>query len=308
MAITHRIRTAVVPAAGQGTRMLPATKAVPKELLPIIERPAIQFIVDEVIGAGVEHLVIVTSPVKPAIADYFRPAPDLAATLDRQGRGSLADRLRQVGVDLAVTFVHQDEPRGLGHAVGCARSAIDDEPFFVVLPDELMENSSLLTSMAELYARTHQGVVALKAMERDQLSRYGIVTPVGETFPIGDSTAVAIANIVEKPTPERAPSDLAIIGRYLLTPDIFEIIDRLPYDDGEIQLTAALNVQASNHPLSGLISAIGRWDVGHPQGWFEAVVAVGVNHPEIGAGIREWLRHVVDTHDLTSPGQVSRQK
>lgn len=290
MANTHRIRTAVVPAAGSGTRMLPATKAVPKELLPIVERPAIQFIVDEVMGAGVEHLVIVTSRTKPAIEDYFTPSPDVEAALERQGRDHLAEQLRRVGRDLQVSFVYQEAPLGLGHAVGCARPAVGDEPFFVLLPDELMADASLLVDMADLLAATDRGVVALKAMERRLLSRYGIATPVGERRRSGAGTALPIAGIVEKPDVDAAPSDLAIIGRYALTADVFDILaDVRPGPSGEIQLTDALNVQADRHPLTGFVSEVGRWDIGHPRGWLEAVITFGLADPEVGDSLREWL-------------------
>lgn len=290
MANTHRIRTAVVPAAGSGTRMLPATKAVPKELLPILERPAIQFIVDEVLGADVEHLVIVTSRTKPAIEEYFAPSPDVEAALERQGRGHLAEQLRRVGRDLQVSFVYQEAPLGLGHAVGCARPAVGDEPFFVLLPDELMADASLLVDMADLQAATGRGVVALKAMERHHLPRYGIVTPMGEPRRAGAGTALPIARIVEKPDVDAAPSDLAIIGRYALTADIFDILaDVRPGPSGEIQLTDALNVQADRHPLTGLVSEVGRWDIGHPRGWLEAVIAFGLADPEMGESLRVWL-------------------
>lgn len=306
MAVAHRIRTAVVPAAGMGTRMLPATKAVPKELLPILERPAIQFIVDEVLGAGVEHLVMVTSRTKPAIEDYFAPSPDVEDALVRQGRTDAAEQLRRIGRDLRVTFVHQDAPRGLGHAVGCARTAVAGEPFFVVLPDELMEDSSLLRAMSDVFGDSERGVVALKRVPRADLGRYGIVTPVGEVRNRSGASVVPIADIVEKPSIESAPSDLAIIGRYALTPDVFDIIDGLPTGTtGEIQLTDALDVQAATAPLSGLITDIGRWDVGNPRGWLEAVVAVGLQHPEFGDGFREWLQGTIESSTSRSPGRSS---
>lgn len=311
MAITHRIRTAVVPAAGQGTRLLPATKAVPKELLPIMERPALQFIVDEAIGAGVDHLVIVTSHTKPAIEEYFVASASVEESLIRQGRADVAQELRRIGQDVRVSFVYQDEPRGLGHAVGCARSVVGDEPFFVLLPDELMEGPALLVSMAEMYAETQRGVVALKSMAQQDLSRYGIVTPVGERQTRNGGVAVSIAGIVEKPAVEEAPSDLAIIGRYALTPDIFDILAAMgPSPSGEIQLTDALNVQATAAPLSGLISDIGRWDVGNPLGWVEAVIAVGVNHPDFGPQLQDWMRNTVvnTTSPPKSPGQDTRRK
>jgi len=227
MALPPRIRTAVVPAAGQGTRMLPATKAVPKELLPILERPALQLIVDEALGAGVDHLVIVTSRAKPAIEQYFASSPDVEASLEKQGRGALAEQLRRYGNDVRVSFAYQDAPRGLGHAVACARDLVGAEPFLVMLPDELMQDSSLLTDLATLTQTTGVGAVALKRMPREELFRYGIVTPVGPLVLAEGIESLPIANVIEKPRVEEAPSDLAIIGRYALTPDIFDVLDGL---------------------------------------------------------------------------------
>ncbi len=294
MALPPRIRTAVVPAAGQGTRMLPATKAVPKELLPILERPALQLIVDEALGAGVDHLVIVTSRAKPAIEQYFASSPDVEASLEKQGRGALAEQLRRYGNDVRVSFAYQDAPRGLGHAVACARDLVGVEPFFVMLPDELMQDSSLLTDLAMLTQTTGVGAVALKRMPREELFRYGIVTPVGPLVLADGIESLPIANVIEKPRVEEAPSDLAIIGRYALTPDIFDVLDGLaPGGTGEIQLTDALSIQAERSPLQGVISHIGRRDIGNPLGWIEAVIEAGLEHAEFGDGLRSWLRTVI---------------
>ncbi|CAB4724624.1 unannotated protein [freshwater metagenome] len=294
MALPPRIRTAVVPAAGQGTRMLPATKAVPKELLPILERPALQLIVDEALGAGVDHLVIVTSRAKPAIEQYFAASPEVEASLEKQGRAALAEQLRRYGKDVRVSFAYQDSPRGLGHAVACARDLVGSEPFFVMLPDELMQDSSLLTDLATLTQRTGVGAVALKRMPREELFRYGIVTPVGPVGKTDGVESLPIAKVIEKPSIKDAPSDLAIIGRYALTPDIFDVLDGLaPAGTGEIQLTDALSIQAERAPLHGVISHIGRRDIGNPLGWIEAVIEAGLEHAEFGDGLRTWLRTVI---------------
>ena len=294
MALPPRIRTAVVPAAGQGTRMLPATKAVPKELLPILERPALQLIVDEALGAGVDHLVIVTSRSKPAIEQYFAASPEVELSLEKQGRGALAEQLRRYGKDVRISFVYQDAPRGLGHAVACARALVGDEPFFVMLPDELMQDSRLLINLATLTQKTGVGAVAVKQMPKDELFRYGIVTPMGELQTREGVEFLPIADVIEKPRNDEAPSDLAIIGRYALTPDIFDILDALaPGGTGEIQLTDALTIQAEQAPLHGVISTIGRRDIGNPLGWIEAVIEAGLDHPEFGQGLREWLREVL---------------
>ena len=285
------ITTAVVPAAGMGTRMLPATKAVPKELLPIVERPALQLIVDEALGAGVDHVVVITSRSKPAIEQYFASDPAVEASLERQGRGSTAEKLRRFGRDVRVSFVFQDQPLGLGHAVACARETVGERPFFVMLPDELMSDSSLLTGLSRVVDETAVGAVALKRMPRAELSRYGIVSPVGDERMVAGLAALPFVGVVEKPTVEAAPSDLAIIGRYALTPDIFDDLDALtPGSTGELQLTDALAAQAGRRPLWGVVSDVSRIDIGNPIGWLRAVVETGLDHPELG----DDFRHVLD--------------
>jgi UTP--glucose-1-phosphate uridylyltransferase len=276
------ITTAVIPAAGMGTRMLPATKAVPKELLPIVEKPALQLIVDEAVGAGVDHLVIVTSRSKPAIEQYFASDASVEQSLERQGRGSVADQLRRYGSDIRVSFAYQDRPLGLGHAIGCARAAVGEQPFFVMLPDELMSDSSLLAGLARVVADTNIGAVALKRMPRAELSL----------------AALPFVGVVEKPSVDDAPSDLAIIGRYALTPDIFDDLDALtPGSTGELQLTDALAAQATREPLWGVISDVGRIDIGNPLGWLQAVVDAAVDHPEHGVAFRHWLSARTDARD-----------
>jgi UTP--glucose-1-phosphate uridylyltransferase len=284
------IRTAVIPAAGQGTRMLPATKAVPKELLPILERPAIQYIVDEALGAGVDHLVVVTSRSKPAIEHYFARSPEVERSLIDQGRGQLARQLSRFGDDVRISFVYQDAPRGLGHAVACARTAVGDQPFYVMLPDELMEDSSLLVTLGDIVVERGTGAVALKRVPADETSRYGIVTPVGPARDHRGWETIPMARIVEKPAAD-PPSDLAIIGRYALTPDVFDDLDRIGAGaSGEIQLTDALSRQSERSPLHGVVTRIGRRDVGNPLGWIEAVIEAGLGHAEIGPRLRPWLR------------------
>jgi len=269
--------------------MLPATKAVPKELLPILEQPALQLVIDEAVGAGVDHIVIVTSAAKPAIEGYFARTPEVEEALERQGRHALADRLRRYGNDIAVSFVHQDEPRGLGHAVGCARSVVGDRPFFVMLPDELMEDSSLLLALADL--AEDGAAVALKRVPVDEVTRYGVVNPVGVARAGAHGEVISFDRVVEKPVATEAPSDLVIIGRYALTPDIFSILDELPpAATGEIQLSDALTIAARAKALTGLVSTIGRRDIGNPVGWLEAVVDAGLAHAEHGRDFEAWLR------------------
>jgi UTP--glucose-1-phosphate uridylyltransferase len=286
-----RVRTAVIPAAGLGTRFLPATKAVPKELLPIIDVPALQLIIDECVGAGIDHVVLVSHPSKPGIEAYVTPDPVVVERLRSQGKDDVADRLARIGDSVKISIAYQHEPLGLGHAVGCGRDAVGDEPFAVLLPDEIMADSSLLDQMARLCESTQGSVVGLKRVPRDEVNRYGVIVPSSE---IDADGVVGISDMVEKPAVADAPSDLIIIGRYVLTPDVFDEIANLrPGAGGELQLTDALRAQASRSPFHGVLSDIGRHDTGNPLGWLCAVVDLALDHPTVGADFATWVRNRV---------------
>jgi UTP--glucose-1-phosphate uridylyltransferase len=270
-----------------GTRFLPVTKAVPKELLPILDTPALQLVIDEAVGAGVDHVVIVSHRSKPAIEAYFQPAPEVLDKLESSGRGAMAERLRAIGRDVKISIAYQDSPRGLGHAVGCGREAVGDEPFAVLLPDELMGDSSLLDQMARLCETSGGSVVGLKQVARRDVSAYGVIDPAGAIDAHG---VVAVRGMVEKPPVAEAPSELIIIGRYVLTPDVFDILDRVqPGAGGEIQLTDALKVQAASGPFHGVLSDIRRHDTGNPLGWLTAVIDVALDRPDLAPALRSWL-------------------
>ncbi|MFM2076446.1 MAG: UTP--glucose-phosphate uridylyltransferase [Actinomycetota bacterium] len=271
-----------------GTRFLPATKAVPKELLPIIDTPALQLILDEAAGAGIDHVVIVTSHAKPAIEAYFEPAPDVVAKLRSTGRHQIADALERVGRDLRISFAYQDEPLGLGHAVNCARRLVGDEPFAVMLPDELIGDSDLLRQLIDVCEATGGSAVGLMQVPPADVVSYGVVHPAGQVDANG---VVRIHTMVEKPAVDEAPSDLIIIGRYVLTPDVFGRLDQVrPGAGGEIQLTDALRMQAADGPFHGVLRTIQRHDTGNPLGWLTAVVDLALDDPAIGDAFREWLR------------------
>ena len=286
-----QIRTAVIPAAGLGTRFLPATKAVPKELLPIIDVPALQLIIDEAVGAGIDHIVIVNSRSKPSIEAYFAESPEVVAKLEQSGRTDIADRMRAIGRDVRISFAYQDEPLGLGHAVGCAREVVGDQPFAVLLPDELMGSSELLAAMCAVCVSSGGSVVGLKQVPHDDVSAYGVIAPAGA---IDADGVVGVLDLVEKPAVADAPSDLIVIGRYVLTPDIFDAIaDLLPGAGGELQLTDALRVQARRGPFHGVLRDVRRFDTGNPVGWLGAVVELALDHPQYGAPFRADLRRIL---------------
>jgi UTP--glucose-1-phosphate uridylyltransferase len=285
-----QVRSAVIPAAGLGTRFLPATKAVPKELMPIGDTPAIQIIIDEALGAGIEHIVVVTSRSKPAIEQYFAADDELVKALREKGKDEAADRLASIGRDWRVTITYQDEPRGLGHAVGCAREAVGDEPFAVLLPDELMGDSSLLAQMNGVCASTGGSVVGVKRVPMREVSSYGVLVPAG---PVDDAGVIRVADLVEKPSPEEAPSDYIVIGRYVLTPDVFgEIAGLTPGTGGELQLTDALRAQAAHGPFSAVVTRTARYDTGNPVGFLEAAIAFALRHPDMADEVRTLLANV----------------
>ena len=282
-----QVSSAVIPAAGLGTRFMPATKAVPKELMPIGDTPAIQLIIDEALGAGIDHIVVVSSRSKPAIERYFERDDALIANLRDAGRDDAAARLASIGRDWRVTIAYQDDPRGLGHAVGCAREAVGEVPFAVLLPDELMGDSSLLAHMNGVCARSEGSVVGVKQVPRDQVSAYGVLDPAA---PIDEDGVILVADLVEKPSVQNAPSDYILIGRYVLTPDVFDEIERLtPGSGGELQLTDALRAQASRAPFHAVLSRVARYDTGTPFGFLEAAIAFALKDPTMGGSVKELL-------------------
>jgi UTP--glucose-1-phosphate uridylyltransferase len=283
-----RARTAVIPAAGLGTRFYPITKAVPKELLPIFDVPALQLIIDEAIGAGCDHIVLVSSRTKPGLDAYIAPSPDVVAKLRDQGRNDVADRLARIGSDVRVSVTYQDNPKGLGHAVGCARELVGNEPFAVLLPDELRGDSGLLRLLIDSCDATGKSAIELKRVPMDQVSAYGVVT-VTEGSPTDGP--FGICGVVEKPKKEDAPSDLIILGRYVLTPEIFADIDALqPHANGEYQLTDALLAQGLRNDLLGHLTTTKRWDTGTPAGWLEAVLDAAAPQPQVNQMLTEWFK------------------
>ena len=259
------VRTAVIPAAGMGTRFLPATRATPKELFPIYDTPALQFVIDEAAQAGCTRVVIVTSRAKPSIENYAS-----AAGTDK----------------VLVSVVYQDSPLGLGHAVGCARQAVGDEPFVVMLPDEIMGDASLTKQLIALHEKSGKSSIGLKRVSTGEVSNYGNVKVVNTT-----ENLVEILQVIEKPKPADAVSDIVIIGRYVLSPKVFDKLDQVkPSANGELQLTDALAMLASEHALLGVVSEITRYDTGTPMGLLRAVIEIALERKDIGPQLNSWLR------------------
>ncbi len=289
-----QVRSAVIPAAGLGTRFLPATKSVPKELFPIGDQPAIQWVIDEALGAGVDHIVVVSSRNKPALDAYFAADDALVEALEAKGNAEAAERLRSIGRDWRVSIVYQDDPKGLGHAVGCAREAVGDEPFAVMLPDELMSSSAVLAQMNGVCAATDGSVVAVVNVPREDVSRYGVIEPAGELSADG---VIAVRDLVEKPSPAEAPSNFILTGRYVLTADAWDEIERLtPGAGGELQLTDALRAQAARAPFHAVVAEEQRLDTGTPLGFLTASIELGLRSAELGEPLRDYLKHLKAAH------------
>jgi UTP--glucose-1-phosphate uridylyltransferase len=288
-----RVRKAVIPAAGLGTRFLPATKATPKEMLPVVDKPGIQYVVEEAVAAGITDILIITGRSKRTIEDHFDRSLELEASLEKSGKHEQAEEMRKLAEMADIHFVRQHQPRGLGHAVGMARQHVGNEPFVVMLPDDLMADPSLLTGMLSAYDRTGSSVVALKQFGSPEIGSYGVVKPEGVP---DDDGLVRIVDMVEKPKPEDAPSDLAIMGRYLLTPAIFDCIKRLkPGAGGELQLTDAMRMLLETESFSGLVFTSGRYDTGNKLDWLRATVEIALGHPVLGPDFRKILEQI-NTH------------
>lgn len=299
---TRRAVKAVIPAAGLATRFLPATKAVPKELLPVVDRPVLQYIVEEAAAAGIGDILLVTGRAKTSMIDHFDRRPDLEARLAEKGDTERLDAVRKPGELAEIFACRQAEPLGLGHAVLMGASHVgDNEPFAVLLGDEFMDESNpLLPAMLDLQASTGGIVLAFIEVPRDQVSRYGIgsVMPAPEMADgLPDGTEVVkVTGLVEKPSPDRAPSNLAVVGRYVLPGKIFDAIRRTgPGSGGEIQLTDAMEtLLKEGTPVHGVVFRGLRYDTGTPAGYLEAVVQLACRRKDVGPAFRRWLVDFVD--------------
>ncbi|MGI8758987.1 MAG: UTP--glucose-1-phosphate uridylyltransferase [Acidimicrobiales bacterium] len=290
-----RVRTAVIPAAGLGTRFLPATKAQPKEMLAVLDRPAIQYVVEEAAAAGLNDVLIVTSRNKSAIEDHFDRMPELEAVLAAKGKTEALEAVNAVAELARVHYVRQGEARGLGHAVGKAGDHVGDAPFAVLLPDDLMvDDAALLRGMLAAQAEHGGSVVALKRVPPEEISAYGC--PRVEAV---DGALVRIAEIVEKPDPADAPSDLAVTGRYVLSPGIFDALAKVkPGKGGEIQLTDALALLGETEPVYGWIFNEGRHDVGTPLDHLRASIELALARNDMASEIGPFLADTVRRHRL----------
>ena len=285
-----RVRKAVFPAAGWGTRFLPATKAQPKEMLPLVDKPVIQYGIEEAVAAGIDQVVIVTSSQKRAIEDHFDHSYELEHLLEEKGDIDMLRRVRQIGDMVQISYVRQKEQLGLGHAVLMAKDIVGHEPFAVILSDDVVVGDRpCIGQLIEAYRQTHSSVVAVMEVPRDETDRYGVIDfdPDAQS---DDERLYKIRGVVEKPEPSRAPSTLAIIGRYVLTPKIFEKLEQTPRGaGGEIQLTDAIEALMKEQDVYAYAFEGRRYDAGTTMGWLKASVEMALERDDIGAEFRHYL-------------------
>ena len=287
-----KIRKAVIPAAGLGTRVLPASKAMPKEMLPIVDKPAIQYIVEEAVASGITDILIITSRGKTTVEDHFDRAPELEARLLASGKQAAYDEIVGISKIANISYIRQKETKGLGHAILCAKTFVGDEPFAVLYGDDVVIGGEMpaCKELCDAYEKYGKSVAGIKEVEREQLSKYCSLN----VQPL-ENNIFNVTDMVEKPMPEQIMSNYSILGRVVLTPDIFPILEKtLPGANGEIQLTDAMRVLANNNQMIGKVYSGNRYDMGNKFGVLQAIVDVALNHREVKEQFSEFLKKTVE--------------
>lgn len=293
-----RIRKAILPAAGLGTRFLPATKAQPKEMLPIVDKPTIQYVVEEAAASGIEDIIIVTGRGKDVIEDHFDRSLELRIALGRQGKEEQLREIERISELASFCYIRQEEPLGLGHAILVAKALVGNEPFAVLLGDDIIDAEvPCLAQMISAFERFQSPIIAVQQVSREETGSYGIIDPKSV-----EDSVYQILDLVEKPSPVVAPSDLAIIGRYILTPEIFEALERTPPDEGgEIQLTNGLRVLLPTQTMYGFAFRGRRYDAGSKLGLLKATLQFALKRPDLAPGLQEYLRTLNLGEGSTTP-------
>ena len=287
----QKVTKAVIPAAGLGTRFLPATKACPKEMLPIVDKPTIQYIIEEALASGIKDILIITGHNKRSIEDHFDYNPELELNLREHGKDELLAMVKKIG-DINLHYIRQKEPKGLGHAILCAKSFVGDEPFAVLLGDDVVYNEEkpCLQQLLDVYNATGASVLGCQIVPQEKVSSYGIVASEATE----DARIFKVNDMVEKPAVEEAPSRLAVLGRYVITPEIFAILEQTaPGRGGEIQLTDALKVLAKEQAMYAYDFVGRRYDVGDKQGYLEATVEYALRRPELREKFLCYLQEIM---------------
>lgn len=287
-----KIRKAVIPAAGMGTRFLPATKAQPKEMLPIVDKPTIQYIVEEAISAGIESILIVTGRGKRNIEDHFDKSYELESELERKGKSSLLSIVEDISNLVDVYYVRQKEAKGLGHAIGCARAFVGNEPFAVLLGDDIVVSEKpAIGQLMEVFSEYNKTVLGVQRVPKEDIDKYGVINPLVKS---NEYRLHKVADMVEKPSIKSAPSDLAILGRYIITPDIFDVLEhQRPGKGGEIQLTDALKTLCSTQGMYAYEFEGKRYDVGDKLGFLKATVEFALNRDDLKDSFKKYLLEVM---------------
>ncbi len=286
-----KVTKAVIPAAGLGTRFLPATKACPKEMLPIVDKPTIQYIIEEALASGIKDILIISGRTKRAIEDHFDRSPELEMNLEEHGKEDLLKIVKDIA-DINLHYVRQKEPKGLGHAILCAKAFVGNEPFAVLLGDDVVYNDEYpcLKQLIDVYDATGGSVLGCQTVAREKVSSYGIV----DSAPTEEERIFRVKDMVEKPSVEEAPSRLAVLGRYVINPGIFQILEHTqPGKGGEIQLTDALRVLAKMEKMYAYDFIGRRYDVGDKEGYLEATVEYALRRPELAPKFQEYLHRFI---------------
>jgi UTP--glucose-1-phosphate uridylyltransferase len=290
-----KVRKAVIPAAGLGTRFLPATKSQPKEMVPVIDKPTIQYVVEEAVGAGITDILVITGRGKRAIEDHFDRNFELEFYLEEGKKHEELEQIQAISEMADIHYIRQRDPLGLGHAVSVARQHVGSEPFAVLLGDDIMvDDSKLLRSMLDCYERYGRSVVAVLEVAREDIRNYGCISPEAM-----EEDLVRIRSIVEKPKPEDAPSNLAVIGRYVFTPEIFDALDRItPGAGGELQLTDAISLLLETQTVFGYTFETGRYDIGKKIDFLRATVELALDRPDLGDEFKAFLADLVQRRKI----------
>lgn len=289
-----KVRKAIIPAAGLGTRFLPATKAQPKEMLPIVDKPTIQYIIEEAVASGIEDIIIISGRGKRAIEDHFDKSYELEETLAKKGKIDMLEEVQEISNMANIHYIRQKEPMGLGHAIHVAHRFIGNEPFAVLLGDDIVKSDEPCTKqLMDVYEKHGSSVVGVQQVAKEDVSKYGIIAPK-EGFG-SDRNTISVDAFVEKPSIQEAPSQYAIMGRYVLTPEIFDILKDLPAGaGGEIQLTDALQKLNINHPIFAYNFAGVRYDVGDKFGFIKATVDFALEREDLRAPVFDYLSGIIN--------------
>lgn len=286
-----KIKKAIIPAAGFGTRLLPATKSIPKEMIPIVDKPALQYVIEEAVDAGIEDILIITSRHKKAIEDHFDNIPELENLLENTNKVDTLKEIKDITNLANIHYIRQKETKGLGHAVGCAKAFVGNEPFAVILPDDIIYSSvSCLKQMTMMFDKYQASIIGVQTVNENDVNRYGIVS--GTKI---DDQIYKVDDLVEKPPIGKAPSNIAIVGRYIITPEIFQILENLaPGALGEIQLTDGLLELIKNQEMYAYIFDGKRYDTGNKLGYLEAIVDFALKREDLKDDFKNYLKTIID--------------